>query len=559
MFRSFYQLLILVCRSRTNDSNLICLLQGCEGLDPTQYLVRLERETQNQVDDIWQHIAEIDQVGRSEISEECGGSGLDELLSAARNIAKLLTKVRRALDSMSDSLACERIRPLYERTVHDSLCTDLSTATAWSAIVFTLLGTGLMILITLRASWRLRVDDDRIYHHESEVAENMIVDEHEEYLRYISKYKHEWQEYGGFGGTAMGKSASASYSVSEGDQEEDGYYSRSGSSSHNDSVYTTDNDGMSMHEDSTSVESADISFPSLQIPPSDDLSVQNFTSETMPPSILADFNGNKKEESVNNEKAMIFQEAIPPPRRLEGAVAGLSNVARQEPTQVKDNIEKQASSESEESTDFSSIGRNARRGNDTSVADTSPTLYRRHQIGLGIEVALSQNEDSLALSPNSESGLDSLDLTKTPSPKRNKAILDENLANHKIPIPRNVFPDGLYAKDSSDESDAPIGSKPVGLARMRTEPYALKPRNSHLSVATAATATTGSIEGRRASLMSPPGSVQFQDLVQEAPPTHVQQQVTHFSKSPQTGRRKPVTPNRKKKNLSEFINQFDTK
>jgi hypothetical protein len=29
------------------------------------------------------------------------------------------------------------------------------------------------------------------------VADNMIMDEHEEYLAYISKYKHEWQEYKG--------------------------------------------------------------------------------------------------------------------------------------------------------------------------------------------------------------------------------------------------------------------------------------------------------------------------------------------------------------------------
>ena len=526
-------------------------------MDPTQHLVRLEKESQNHVDNIWQFIAEIDQVGRSVLSEECGGSGLDELLSAARNIAKLLTKVRRALDSMSDGLTCERIRPLYERTVHDSICTDLSEANAWSTIIFSLLGVALMILITLRASWRLRVDDDRIYHHESEVAENMIVNEHEEYLRYISKYKHEWQEYGGFGGTSMRKSESASFSGSEGDPEEDSFYSRSGYGSQT-TDYTDHHDAMEMHEDLTSQASGNISFPSLQMPPSDDSSVHNGVLVPMPPSILTDLSSYQKEKAANNQESMLFQEAIPTALDRDRAVAS-SRVTLQLETNQAEGVEKQPSTESEESTDFSSIGRNARRDNDTNIADISPTVFWRHQIGLGIEVAISQNEDSLALSPNSESGLDSLDLTKTPSPRKNKAIFDEHLANHKVPIPRNVFPDGLYAKDSSDDSDAANGNMPVGLARMRTEPYALKPRNSHLSVATEAVATTDAKEVRRASLMSP-GSVQFQDDGSEASPTHVQKQVTHFSKAgPAVGRRKPVTPNRSKKGLSGFLNKFEAK
>lgn len=526
-------------------------------MDPTRPLVQLERESQNYVDDIWQYIAEIDQVGRSVLSEECGGSGLDELLSAARNIAKLLTKVRRALDSMSDGLTCERIHPLYERTVHGSICTDLSEATAWSTIIFSLLGVALMIIITLRASWRLRIDDDRIYHHESEVAENMIVNEHEEYLRYISKYKHEWQEYGGFGGTAMRKSESASFSGSEGDPEEDSFYSRSGSGSQT-TDYTNHHDAMDMHEDLTSVASGDISFPSLQMPPSDDSSVQNGVLVPMPPSILTGLSHSQKEKSVNNKEMMLFQEAIPPSLGRDRSVASSQATVQLETNQAK-GIEKQPSTESEESTDFSSIGVNARRDSDTNMADMSPTVFWRHQIGLGIEVAISQNEDSLALSPNSESGLDSLDLTKTPSPRKNKAIFDDHLANHKVPIPRNVFPDGLYAKDSSDDSDAVNGIKPVGLARMRTEPYTLKPRNSHLSVATEAVATNDAKEERRASLLSP-GSVQFQDDGSEASPTHVQKQVTHFSKAgPLAGRRKPVTPNRSKKSLSTFLSKAEAR
>lgn len=55
-----------------------------------------------------------------------------------------------------------------------------------------------MTMISLRAAWLRNIEEEKVYHDEDEVAENMILDEHEEYLHYISKYKHEWQEYNGF-------------------------------------------------------------------------------------------------------------------------------------------------------------------------------------------------------------------------------------------------------------------------------------------------------------------------------------------------------------------------
>lgn len=54
-----------------------------------------------------------------------------------------------------------------------------------------------MFMITFRASWRHQIEADELYA-EDEVDENMFVDEYEEYLAYISKYKHEWDEYEGF-------------------------------------------------------------------------------------------------------------------------------------------------------------------------------------------------------------------------------------------------------------------------------------------------------------------------------------------------------------------------
>jgi hypothetical protein len=65
--------------------------------------------------------------------------------------------------------------------------------------MFFILSISTMIMITLRTSWlKSTGDEEKVYQDENEIAENMIVNEHEEYLAYISKYNHEWQEYNGF-------------------------------------------------------------------------------------------------------------------------------------------------------------------------------------------------------------------------------------------------------------------------------------------------------------------------------------------------------------------------
>jgi hypothetical protein len=93
-------------------------------------------------------------------------------------------------------LSCTTVQPIYAHLVNKSICSDSMGAVAWSFLMFLLLGVTTAILITLRASWTQPIQEQKIFA-EKEVAENMIVNEHEEYLAYISKYKHEWQEYSG--------------------------------------------------------------------------------------------------------------------------------------------------------------------------------------------------------------------------------------------------------------------------------------------------------------------------------------------------------------------------
>jgi hypothetical protein len=153
---------------------------------------------QDTIDNIWRQISTVDSIGRAQLVEQCGGTRLDDLFSGARNLAKLLTAIRRALSSASGSLECDRINPIYTQAAHESVCTSTAAAAAYGFILFLVLGISTMTMISLRAAWLRNIEEEKVYHDEDEVAENMILDEHEEYLHYISKYKHEWQEYNGF-------------------------------------------------------------------------------------------------------------------------------------------------------------------------------------------------------------------------------------------------------------------------------------------------------------------------------------------------------------------------
>jgi hypothetical protein len=170
--------------------------RGCKGDDPTAIFNDVKSQLQTVVEYIWRNLSAVDSVGVSEITDLCGGDQLDGFLTSARDLARDLTTIRKAMEIADLALDCDRMNPLYVDALHDSMCTDIASASAWGFVLFFAIGLSTMSMITLRASWRHKIGEDRIYD-ESDVADNMIMDEHEEYLAYISKYKHEWQEYKG--------------------------------------------------------------------------------------------------------------------------------------------------------------------------------------------------------------------------------------------------------------------------------------------------------------------------------------------------------------------------
>jgi hypothetical protein len=170
----------------------------CKGPDPTQTLHDLEEDVQEHLDTIWRQMSKIDSIGRAQLIDKCGdGDAFTAMLTGARNLAKLLTAIRRSLSSMSRSLQCDHINPIYVVAAHETLCTKTLDASAYGFVMFLITAICSMVMITLRASWLRHIQEEKVYHDEDEVAENMILDEHEEYLAYISRYKHEWQEYDG--------------------------------------------------------------------------------------------------------------------------------------------------------------------------------------------------------------------------------------------------------------------------------------------------------------------------------------------------------------------------
>ena len=166
------------------------------GSDPTEKINTLGQELQESINEIFAALAEVDKVERSLLASECGVQPvvIDKLLLDSRNQVAFLANIRRALENMTGTLSCGRMYPLYIASVEGTACTEVSESLAWGLIFFFLLGISAMCMITLRAAWQHEHDDDEMYDEDEEI-ENMFVDEHEEYLVYISKFRHEWEEF----------------------------------------------------------------------------------------------------------------------------------------------------------------------------------------------------------------------------------------------------------------------------------------------------------------------------------------------------------------------------
>lgn len=290
----------------------------CKGPDPTTVLVNMERQVQNLVDYIWNNLSKIDSTGRSNIMALCGNDELNVFLSNLSDLAKILTSIKNAISSSTQVLQCDQISPFYVEAVDDSMCTNVSQAIAIAFVLFFALGTTTLTMITLRAAWRQQIYEEKIYE-ESEVAENMIVDEHEEYLAYISRYRHEWQEYTGVDGADLPRGPDDHRNMSPDDSRTDS------SSSEDDLPNASPSDEMdgpsevlearqepfdpySGSDAQSQTTGGDISFQSLRTPTTTDGSPQQ-NPVSIPPSLLLPMDQHTDYDNVHDDP--LFDE-IPP-------------------------------------------------------------------------------------------------------------------------------------------------------------------------------------------------------------------------------------------------------
>lgn len=244
---------------------------ACRGESPTNTLESLEELLQSTVNDIWGKMSTLDSLGRDNIAKACGieaGDKVDDFFEGTRQLAKSLSTIRKAIDSTIGTLECSNIHPIYVDVIHETVCEDVAIGFNIAFILLLVIFICLMVLITLRAAWlhqgNTARDCDKVYA-ENEVAENMVLDEYEEYLTYISKYKHEWEDYEGID-TAI-ETPEATRALAPESEE-----SVVRQLSNDEDVYTDEEYDVRESEcESSAAESSlpdDLSFPSLQITPS---------------------------------------------------------------------------------------------------------------------------------------------------------------------------------------------------------------------------------------------------------------------------------------------------
>ena len=190
---------ILNATSSTESWRSLALdvVSGCATNTSNVYITKLHRETQRIVNFIWKSLSEVDSIGQGNLVDLCGADeNLVEFLEGVRDLAKMLNEAQRAIKKANETLSCKSIYPIYDDAVNELMCDDMASASAWGFVLFLTIGVASMGIVSLRASWSYNDAEDKIFD-ESEVAGNIILDEHEEYLHYISAFKHEWEEYRG--------------------------------------------------------------------------------------------------------------------------------------------------------------------------------------------------------------------------------------------------------------------------------------------------------------------------------------------------------------------------
>eukprot|EP00547_Thalassionema_nitzschioides_P011092 CAMPEP_0194259380 /NCGR_PEP_ID=MMETSP0158-20130606/43430_1 /TAXON_ID=33649 /ORGANISM="Thalassionema nitzschioides, Strain L26-B" /LENGTH=612 /DNA_ID=CAMNT_0038999155 /DNA_START=572 /DNA_END=2407 /DNA_ORIENTATION=+ len=239
---------------------------GCEMHDPLNRLTVIESNMQTWISLSWKELSNIDEIGRQHFESVCGHP-LDGFLSVAYDVTKSFSTIRTSLDNTKNALNCTKINPIYSGVVHDEVCGEIVTGLGVGFVWLLLLSICLMVMLSLRASWLQEIEQsDRSATVYDEGEEVLIHDEYEEYLQYISKYKHEWEVYEGINSGSV-EGDSKAESTGSIPNVEHVYLSNSSNSESNSASFCDDDSGFASSQAESTIPD-DISFLSLQITPS---------------------------------------------------------------------------------------------------------------------------------------------------------------------------------------------------------------------------------------------------------------------------------------------------
>eukprot|EP00550_Attheya_septentrionalis_P007208 CAMPEP_0198286856 /NCGR_PEP_ID=MMETSP1449-20131203/5819_1 /TAXON_ID=420275 /ORGANISM="Attheya septentrionalis, Strain CCMP2084" /LENGTH=1004 /DNA_ID=CAMNT_0043984683 /DNA_START=148 /DNA_END=3162 /DNA_ORIENTATION=+ len=193
---------ILNARSIPEGSALYRVVEnftnGCKNPEPVEFVSQYKDTLGDNIETIWRYVASIDSVGIETLNERCGQS-LDGLMDAARVIARNSNYVVKGIQRTPNTMSCRRVNPIYIETVHRSLCYNTASGVSWLFIMLLIVSISVMAMITLRAS----LLQSKEWEDPSKTQEVLFFDEHKEYLKYIGKYQHEWEEFGGLAPSEM--------------------------------------------------------------------------------------------------------------------------------------------------------------------------------------------------------------------------------------------------------------------------------------------------------------------------------------------------------------------
>jgi hypothetical protein len=127
---------------------------GWQGVDPTAELVALEKIIEEKGEMISTLSMQVGTISLDVLREECGAdSQVDEFVSGISTLLWLFGSIRQSLGTTRTAMDCPGINRLYTRAFHESICTDVATASAAGFVLFFLVVISNMSLITLLASW----------------------------------------------------------------------------------------------------------------------------------------------------------------------------------------------------------------------------------------------------------------------------------------------------------------------------------------------------------------------------------------------------------------------